>query len=280
MARIRSVKPEFWSSEQVMECSPMARLLFIGVWNFCDDAGNHVNSERTIKAQVFPGDDITSADVRRLLDELSTNDLIAFYVHDGKEYLHVTGWKKHQRIDRPTYKHPPYPGGGSAPSRRTLDELSTPERSGEEGSGEEEDQSSLRSDSQSPDEPGDLLGEAPRANNVRQHPADRVTSAVLAAYHDLLPKCQAVAVMNPKRRKRIQAADKLARQVCRDQGWEYDPESFWRAYFAECAKDPWMRGEVPNPKNDTWKQNIDVLIAEDRFAKVMDSAVTNLERAA
>ncbi len=41
MARIRSIKTEFWTAEQVMECSPIARLLFIGMWNFCDDGGNH-----------------------------------------------------------------------------------------------------------------------------------------------------------------------------------------------------------------------------------------------
>ena len=63
MARIRTIKPEFWTSEQVMECSPLARLLFIGVWNFCDDAGNHPMSAKTLKALVFPGDDITSAKV-------------------------------------------------------------------------------------------------------------------------------------------------------------------------------------------------------------------------
>jgi hypothetical protein len=34
-----------------------------------------------------------------------------------------------------------------------------------------------------------------------------------------------------------------------------------------------MRGEVANPKNPNWKQNLDVLIAEDRFAGVMDGAI-------
>lgn len=34
MARIRTIKPEFWTSEQVMGCAPLARLLFIGLWNF------------------------------------------------------------------------------------------------------------------------------------------------------------------------------------------------------------------------------------------------------
>lgn len=105
MARIRTIKPEFWTSEQVMECSPLARLLFIGIWNFCDDAGNHPASAITIKALVFPGDAIASEDIRGMLDELSASGLLTFYSASGKRYLHVNGWA-HQKIDRPTVKFP------------------------------------------------------------------------------------------------------------------------------------------------------------------------------
>jgi len=107
MARIRTIKPEFWTSEQVMECSPMARLLFIGIWNFCDDAGNHPLSAKTIKALIFPGDDIITAEVDALLDELQSNDMITLYESSAKQYLHVNGWA-HQKIDKPTYKHPSF----------------------------------------------------------------------------------------------------------------------------------------------------------------------------
>lgn len=156
-----------------------------------------------------------------------------------------------------------------------------PNQEQEQEQEQEEQQSSLRSDSQSPPasapDDGDLLG---NGGNVHQHPADRVTSLVLAAYHELLPNCQQVAVLNPKRRRRIQLADKLARQVCKAQGWVYDADAFWRAYFAQCAQDPWLRGEVANPRNPRWKQNLDVLLAEDRFAEIMDRAVARMGEAA
>ena len=106
MSRIRSIKPEFWTSEQVMECSTNARLLFIGLWNFCDDAGRLPVKARQIKAQVFPGDDITSENVLGMIDELSANGLITIYVVDNQRYLEVTGWH-HQRIDKP--QKPKYP---------------------------------------------------------------------------------------------------------------------------------------------------------------------------
>ena len=54
MSRIRTVKPEFWTSEQIIACSPIARLLFIGLWNFCDDNGVHPASYIRLKAEVFP----------------------------------------------------------------------------------------------------------------------------------------------------------------------------------------------------------------------------------
>lgn len=115
MARIRTIKPEFWTSEQVMECSPTARLLFIGLWNFCDDVGRMAMSPKRIKAQIMPSDDVTSSDVLGMLQELSTNGLIRFYAVDGKDYLAVTGWQ-HQRIDKPQKPLTPDPTDPNSPN--------------------------------------------------------------------------------------------------------------------------------------------------------------------
>lgn len=125
MARIRSIKPEFWTSEQIVDCSPITRLLFIGMWNFCDDGGNHPASARTLKMEVFPGDDISIDQVQKCVDELIRNELIILYESEGKGYWHVTGWK-HQKIDRPTYKYPKF-DEHSAITRRDIDESSPPD---------------------------------------------------------------------------------------------------------------------------------------------------------
>ena len=137
MARIRTIKPEFWTSEQVMECSAMARLLFIGIWNFCDDAGNHPMSPKTIKALVFPGDDITALAVEGLLAELVSNRLITIYEAASKQYLHVNGWY-HQKIDRPTVKHPEFVEPSSSARREVGEGSSSGDRGltpGREGKG-------------------------------------------------------------------------------------------------------------------------------------------------
>lgn len=104
-------------------------------------------------------------------------------------------------------------------------------------------------------------------------------SAILSAYHSILPKCKRIEVLNPKRKKRIAAVVKLAKSVCASQGWPYEATNFWRAYFGECAKDAWMRGDVPYRDNPDWKQNLETLIGEDRFAGVMDGAIAAMRGA-
>jgi hypothetical protein len=105
MARNRMIKPSFWTSEQVVECSPNARLLFIGMWNFCDDAGIHQASLKSLKMEIFPGDDFTLDHINEMIAELMESELLIYYVVEGRGYFQVTGWH-HQRIEKPSYVHP------------------------------------------------------------------------------------------------------------------------------------------------------------------------------
>ena len=108
MARIRTIKPEFWTAEQVMELSPMARLLFIGMWNFCDDRGVYPVAYKTLKAEVFPADDLLSSDVERLIAEVMAQGLLDEFEAEGRRWWFVTGWH-HQVINRPSKSRYPVP---------------------------------------------------------------------------------------------------------------------------------------------------------------------------
>ncbi len=135
MARIRSIKPEFWTSAQIIECSTNARLLFVGLWNFCDDQGRHPASPKQCKAEVFPSDDFNIETIQRMLDELSSNGLITFYVSDNIKYFYVNGWH-HQKIDRPQKAKYPDPCiEDSSNDRRAF----APDRIGEDKKGEDKD---------------------------------------------------------------------------------------------------------------------------------------------
>lgn len=98
MARIRTVKPEFWTDEKVVELDYSDRLLFIGMWNFADDQGYLDFRPKRIKMQVFPGDDL---DVVRALERLWRAGLLALYRGPNGLVLHIINWEKHQRVSNP-----------------------------------------------------------------------------------------------------------------------------------------------------------------------------------
>lgn len=130
MPRIRTIKPEFFSSEQLAECSPTARLLFIGMWCFSDDGGVHPASAARLKMEIFPADAISIDEVKALVGELVNRGLIASYEEDGKGFWRVTGWH-HQRIEKPTYSYPRSQEFGeqaTAIRRQLYDQSSTPPR--------------------------------------------------------------------------------------------------------------------------------------------------------
>lgn len=99
MARIRTIKPEFWSDDTITECSLSARLLFIGIWNFADDAGNLDRSHKQIKTRVFPVDNVNC---EALIVELLSHELLIEYSVSEKKYLHIPGFAQHQLINRPS----------------------------------------------------------------------------------------------------------------------------------------------------------------------------------
>lgn len=114
MARIRTIKPEFFSSRRIAHLSRDARITFIGIWTEADDYGICDGDAHVLKGHLWPfDDDITPADVERHLAEMTTErprPLIRFFEWDGKRYIEVLGWE-HQRVNRPSSKRHPSPPG-------------------------------------------------------------------------------------------------------------------------------------------------------------------------
>ncbi len=98
MARNRTISPDFWTWEAVIDCQPMTRLLFIGLWNFADDGGVQPLRPRTIRMQVFPDDTIDNDRVRAMLDELAAQGLVRIYAVEGVEYVAIVDWAQMQRV--------------------------------------------------------------------------------------------------------------------------------------------------------------------------------------
>ena len=99
MARIRNIKPDFWTDEKLVELDPVDRLLFIGLWNFSDDEGFLPYSPKRIKMQIFPGD---SLEISVALQNLISIGALTLYDYGDGQVLHVTNWAKHQKVSNPT----------------------------------------------------------------------------------------------------------------------------------------------------------------------------------
>lgn len=110
MARIRSLKPTFWSDTKVAGLKRDERLLLIGLISMADDEGRFPATATAIAGHSFPQDELPPATVRRWRDAVAKTGIIELYVSDGLEYGHFPNWKKHQRISKPypsTIPNPP-----------------------------------------------------------------------------------------------------------------------------------------------------------------------------
>jgi hypothetical protein len=121
--RIRSIKPEFWTSEDVAELDWPTRLLFIGLWSYVDDNGVGRDIDKLIKAALFPLEDDpreTLATVSRGLQTLSEGGQIDRYTVDGLPFFYINAWERHQRIDKPNKARYPSPTCGNAVPRESV----------------------------------------------------------------------------------------------------------------------------------------------------------------
>lgn len=111
MARIRTIKPSIFSSLTVSSWPIEARWTFAGLLTYLDDTGRGIDEPRLVKAELYPLDDkMTPPKVEKHLDLFEESGPLCRYSHNGIRYMHVTSWREHQRINRPTpSKFPPCP---------------------------------------------------------------------------------------------------------------------------------------------------------------------------
>lgn len=112
MARIRSIKPDFFTSEKIASLPLSARLLFIGLWTHVDDNGVTVDNERLINAAIWPLEEDPLEALQRTREDLrrlSAARLIVRYQAAGKALLFITGWDEHQKVSHPSKPRYPRP---------------------------------------------------------------------------------------------------------------------------------------------------------------------------
>lgn len=96
MARIRTIKPEFFTSGDIVKLSPLSRLFYVSLWCEADREGRLKWDLDTLKMRYLPAD---NCDLAALADELIARELIILYEVDGKHYAEIPTFALHQVIN-------------------------------------------------------------------------------------------------------------------------------------------------------------------------------------
>lgn len=95
MARIRTIKPEFFKNEQLSDLPAITRLLFIGLWTQADKEGRLLDRPKRLKAEIFPYDNVN---IDTELSRLQSAGFIERYEVGEMKVIQVDKFTRHQRI--------------------------------------------------------------------------------------------------------------------------------------------------------------------------------------
>lgn len=100
MARIRTIKPEFFRHEQLQDIEAenpksYVMLVFAALWGHCDNQGRFLWKPRHLKLDILPFLDF---DMAETLELLCRHGFIRRYEVDGKQYGKVLSFETHQRL--------------------------------------------------------------------------------------------------------------------------------------------------------------------------------------
>lgn len=259
MARIRTIKPEFFTSEDIVKLPPLARLLYIALWCEADREGRMLWKPLTFKMRYFP---VEECDIEALCKELTAAGLVRLY-GDGLAY--IPAFAKHQHINpRESVSNLPDPDAPVTRGRRVSTRASTVsdaqvgrERKGKEGN-------VLVEPNGSTCPPDPESGQS----DVYEVP-DCPASEVIALYHEQCPTLARVEVLNDFRRGLIR---QRWREVCADQKYGHDEAiAWWRDYFASVAQSPFLTGKSrAKPGDAPFQADFEWLVRPQNFAKVVE----------
>jgi hypothetical protein len=165
MARIRTIKPEFWTHPILSRLDPHVRLLALAILNHADDHGYFMASPPIVQAACCPFTE-DSLRVHGWLTELSRAGWISVKNHPTHGPIgYVVNFAKHQKVNRPSPSKIKsyYFTEDSVSPHGALTEPSLPEQ----GAGNREQGAGEQGGAQPPPPPtADFMAEVQEANQV------------------------------------------------------------------------------------------------------------------
>lgn len=141
MGRIRTIKPEFFTHEELSSLSAETHLFAAGLLCYADDDGYFNANEGLIKANVFPLRE-TSVSIHDMLTQLVDLGYVRLGCNGtSRRYGCIVNFDIHQRVNRPTpskIKGLEIHWEDSVSTHAQLSEASSEEGKGREGNREEE----------------------------------------------------------------------------------------------------------------------------------------------
>jgi hypothetical protein len=102
----RILKESICTSENIDQLSPIQEIAFYRLMVNCDDFGRMDARPRLLKARLFPLKDMDETDIVSIMQALEKADLIVMYLVDGKPYLQMKTWERHQQVRNQKSKFP------------------------------------------------------------------------------------------------------------------------------------------------------------------------------
>jgi hypothetical protein len=101
MPRIRYLKPEFFSDEDLAKLPHSTRLTFAGLWCWADREGRLEDRPGFLKAMIFPYIEDAQVDMENELILLSQPKISGYpfinrYSTENRRYIQIISWKDHQ----------------------------------------------------------------------------------------------------------------------------------------------------------------------------------------
>jgi hypothetical protein len=105
----RILKESICGSESLDSLTPFAETVFYRLIVNCDDYGRMDARTHYLKNMLFRSREVKEKDVIAALNELINAGIIIAYEVDGKPYLQMVSWGKHQQIRSKKSKYPEAP---------------------------------------------------------------------------------------------------------------------------------------------------------------------------
>jgi hypothetical protein len=258
MARIRTIKPELFTDEQLAGLPPLARLAFPGLWCHADREGRLEDRPARLKVLILPYDD---ADMNELLTLLAQKRFIIRYERDGKRLIQVRTFRKHQHVNsREPASTLPAPDQHQtepvpAPDEHSTEQVHAPAehvRKGREGNGNGKGEEIARTRAAA--RPAGLFGNDEGKASKKAERRARA-EAVVELWRNHCPSLPGVHELTDRRVTAIGSA--LGRVPALSE---------WEAYFARLERSAFCRGE--NERG--WKADLDWALKPDSWVKAFE----------